>query len=195
MPTNCSTSDQQFGQELVLLRTSTKLNAPNYSLPVAEEVKMSGQTGLVLGLKEDTLNLLRELRSLNVDSAKGFEECAELVKDNGLKEAFTEIAHARRENAHVLGNQIEWNEGDEPAGGSYLASFHRAWIKVREFCSGENRESLLVEAIRGEDVIREAYEQAIGQTKSSPINGELVAQFSAVDDVCSRIKSLRKICD
>ena len=79
-------------------------------------------TAAITGLSDKTLNRLRELRRLNIDSAKGFEECAELVKDHGVKKAFGEMARERREQAQVLATQIEWNDKTTDPGVSTIRS-------------------------------------------------------------------------
>ena len=152
---------------------------------------MSGTTGVLLGLSDETIELLRELRCLNLDSAKGFEECAKLVSDSTLKSAFEEISHTRRKYAHVLGTQIEWNDETPSSDGSYLAALHRAWIGVKNAWTTDNKSAVLTEAERGEDAIRNAYEKAIGDTVGSPINDELVVQFNSVRTIHDRIRELQ----
>lgn len=148
-------------------------------------------TTATLGLKDKTLEQLRELRQLNVDSAKGFEECAELVKEHGLKQAFSEIAHTRREQAQTLATQIEWNDEAEEEQGSYTAAMHRAWIKVREAFSSDDSYTALAEAERGEDSIKQAYEEALPELKGSPIHDIVAEQYATVKKTHDRVRALR----
>lgn len=152
---------------------------------------MLATTNIIVGLKAETLDKLRKLRRLNVDSAKGFEECAEMVSDNLIKQAFSKIARSRREHAQVLAAQIEWNDEAESEDGSYLAAMHRSWIKVRDACTSDSLATVLEEAERGEDVIKEAYEDVLAEVVGSPAHGLVAAQYASVKEIHDRVRDLR----
>jgi uncharacterized protein (TIGR02284 family) len=153
---------------------------------------MSVQNSAIVGLSEATLTKLRELRRLCVDSSKGFEECAELATSAGLKSLFLAIADERRGMDAELERQIEWNDQHEEEHGSYLAAMHRAWIKVRDSMSGSHDDRyILNEAERGEDAIKEAYEDALKETMGSPIHSLLSSQYLQVKDAHDRVRDLR----
>ncbi|WP_146396609.1 PA2169 family four-helix-bundle protein [Pseudobythopirellula maris] len=145
----------------------------------------------VVGLKDETLSKLRELRRLNVDSAKGFEECAAIVKNPTLKDAFTGIARDRREQAEVLATQIEWNDGPEEEDGSYLAAAHRAWLSVRDACTSDSMGTALEEAERGEDVIKDAYEEALKDVVGTPAHDLIAQQHESVKRIHDKVRDLR----
>jgi len=145
----------------------------------------------VVGLSDATLDKLRELRRLNVDSAKGYEEIAELIKKPEIQAAFTAIAVERAEQAAALATQITWNEGAEPESGSYLAALHRAWIKVRDACTTDSLATVLSEAERGEDAIKQAYEEALTETAGSPIHDVIKTQYAAVKKTHDAVRDFR----
>lgn len=145
----------------------------------------------IVGLKDETLNKLRELRRLNVDSAKGFEDCADLVDNAMLKGVFTGIARIRREQAQILAAQIEWNDESEQETGSYLAAMHRAWIQVREACTSDSMLTVLDEAERGEDVIKEAYEKTLDEMTGSPAYDLVLSQYEQVKKSHDEVRDLR----
>lgn len=145
----------------------------------------------VLGLTERTLKELRELRQLNIDSAKGLEECCALIKNDKLRFIFRDIAHERREQAQVLASQIEWNNATESETGSHVAALHRAWIRLREACSADKTATALAEATRGEAVIRDAYEAALDATVGSPIAKLIARQLEAIDQAASRLDEFK----
>ena len=151
---------------------------------------MSVHNSAIVGLSEATLTKLRELRRLCVDSSKGFEECAELAKSAGLKSLFLAIADERRGMDAELERQIEWNDQHEEENGSYLAAMHRAWIRVRDAMSSDDS-CILNEAERGEDTIKEAYEDALKETMGSPIHSLLASQYLQVKDSHDRVRDLR----
>lgn len=144
----------------------------------------------LIGLSDQTLAKLRELRQLNVDSAKGFEDCADLVDGHGIKQVFVEVAHERRQHAQALATQIEWNDQREEEEGSYLGALHRTWVKVREACSGNSVEAILAEVQRGEETLAEAYRDTAACCATSPIVGLLEDQASAATKTLDRVKAL-----
>lgn len=153
---------------------------------------MSVHNDAIVGLSDTTLTKLRELRRLCVDSSKGFEECAELTKSAGLKSLFLALADERRGMDAELERQIDWNGAHEEEDGSYLAAMHRAWIKVRDAMSAEDDDGcILSEAERGEDAIKQAYEEALEETMGSPIHSLLASQYLQVKDAHDRVRDLR----
>lgn len=155
-------------------------NAPTQENPIA-----------AVGLSEETLAKIRELRQLCVDSSKGFEECAALIDRGEIQAAFRAIAAERAELATVLASQISWNDSPEPEPGSYLAAMHRAWIAVREACSSDSLGVVLSEAERGEDEIKHAFEGALKQTVNSPIHDVLARQYDSVKRTHDAVRDFR----
>ncbi len=153
---------------------------------------MSAPDTAIVGLSDTTLSKLRELRRLCVDSSKGFEECAELTESAGLKSLFLSIADERRGMDAELERQIEWNDEHEEEDGSYIAAMHRAWIKIRDAMSGDHEDRyILSEAERGEDSIKEAYEEALKDAVGSPIHSLLASQYLKVKDAHDRVRDMR----
>lgn len=147
----------------------------------------------VAELTDETVEKLRELRRLNIDSAKGFEECAELVKEHGVKQAFTEIAKTRLEQADELAKHVACSEGAEEERGSYAAAAHRTWIKVRDAFSSDSVLSALEEAERGEDQIKEAYEDALKDLSGTPVYAVISQQYATVKKTHDRVRDLRDL--
>lgn len=127
-------------------------------------------------LGDATIARLRELRQLCVDSAKGYDECAELTKLPELRATFTKLAAERADQAAALGAHIASQETVEPEEGSYLAGLHRAWLKVRDAFSTDSLATVLAEARRGEEAIKNAYQRAAEETAGSPIHAMIQEQ-------------------
>lgn len=146
---------------------------------------------MTLGVSESTLNKLRELRRLCVDSSKGFEECAELSERPGLKTLFREFAEERRELDAELEQQIAMADKAEDEEGSYLAAWHRAWIKLHNSITTMDEHMILSDAEMGEDAIKQAYESALTETVGSPIHPLLLSQYQLVRAAHDRVRELR----
>lgn len=142
-------------------------------------------------LSEETIETLQDLIQVNIDSAKGFQESAEKIEDVNLSNLFKEMAKTRTSLANDLKSHVQYT-GERPRkDGTYLASIHRAWIDLKSKVSGGDATSILVEAEKGEDHIKAAYEDALKKTAGSTVNDVLTKQYAAVKSGHDRIRDLR----
>lgn len=134
---------------------------------------------------------LCDLHQLNVDSAKGFRECAELTKNDPLSSLCSRLAGQRDQQAARLAEFIPAGDRPKMDDGSFSAQFHRGWIKVRSALSTDDVGVVLSEAERGEDVIKEAYEEAMKVCVGSPAHAVISEQYAAVKAGHDQIRNLR----
>ncbi len=142
-------------------------------------------------LREETINGLQKLIRYNIDSYDGFREAADEVEDARLKTLFQAIAQERSEMATELQNYVEWNGKDAEDDGSVMAAMHRIWLDVRALFSDGDSYSILAEAERGEDEIKEAYEEVLKDTAGSAMNDVIQAQYVRVKKQHDQIRDLR----
>lgn len=142
-------------------------------------------------LREETVEGLQKLIRYNIDSFDGYREAAEEVEDTRLKTLFASIAQERSELASELQNFVEWNGTDAEDDGSVMAAVHRVWIDVRSLFSGGDSYAILAEAERGEDQIKEGYEEVLKETAGSAMNDVLQAQYARIKKQHDQIRDLR----
>lgn len=145
-------------------------------------------------LNEKTINKLQKLIRANIDSYDGFREAAEEVKDKKLSAQFHKLAVDRSAMAEELQRYVEWNGEEAENDGSFAASVHRAWINVRGKLNSGDSYAILAEAERGEDHIKEAYEDVLKETAGSAMNDVLQAQYARVKQVHDKIRDMRDAC-
>jgi len=138
-----------------------------------------------------TLKKLQQLVQINLDSEKGFNEVSHDIENKSISAVFSELGSQRRKNAVELKELLTWN-GEVPIEeGSYLAAFHRAWIGLRGMLSGGSPHAILSEAERGEDAIKEAYEDVLVATAGSAVNDVLTRQYAIVKAGHDRVREMR----
>ena len=142
-------------------------------------------------LSSDTLTWLKQLIQINIDSEKGFEEASHKIEDKQIATMFVELGRQRANNALELQKFVEWNRDSAVTEGSYLAALHRAWLGVRGMVSGGDSHSILSEAERGEDAIKQAYEEALVATAGSAMNDVLTRQYAIVKAGHDRVRDMR----
>jgi len=144
-----------------------------------------------LDLLPETVDALHDLIQVNIDSRDGFRYAAECVHDVALSSAFERIGNERQGQADELASYLEWNGEDSPRKGSFAAAVHRTWMAIREMLSSDDTYAVLAEAERGEDQIKQAYEQALRKTAGSAMNDVLLQQYAQVKAVHDHIRDLR----
>jgi len=144
-------------------------------------------------LNQETIEKLQTLIRANIDSFEGFEESASLIADENIKQVFAELAVERTAMAVELQQFVEYNGEESVDSGSFAASVHRAWMNVRSAVSSNDSATVLSEAERGEDHIKEAYEDVLKDTAGSAMNDVLQQQYAKVKAGHDRIRDLRDL--
>lgn len=142
-------------------------------------------------LDKETIETLQDLIQVNIDSAKGFNESGKMIKDVNLANLFSEMAKTRNELAEDLKSHVEYT-GERPREeGTFLATLHRTWLDIRGKISGGDAVAILVEAEKGEDYIKAAYEDALKKAAGSAVNDVLTRQYAVVKSGHDRVRDLR----
>ena len=142
-------------------------------------------------LNETTVNKLQKLIQANIDSYNGFHESAEEIDDATLKSLFKDIGDQRSAMASKLNEYVELNGEEAEDDGSVAAKTHRIWINIRSKINGGDPYVILIEAERGEDHIKAAYEDVLKETAGSAMNDLLTEQYRGVKAGHDRIRDLR----
>ena len=142
-------------------------------------------------LREETIEKLQKLIRYNIDSHDGFREAAEEIESPQLASLFRDLAQERSALATELQSYVEWNEEEAEDEGSISAAVHRLWIDVRSQFTGGDSYAILAEAERGEDYIKEAYEDVLKDIPGNALNDVLQKQYARVKAAHDRIRDLR----
>lgn len=142
-------------------------------------------------LEDQTIAKLKDLTRINIDSAAGFKEAADVVENDQLKVLFTSLSQQRGHFAQELNRHIMLDEQDTEITSSWKGMFHRWWMDLRGKLSGGDAYAVLAEAERGEDAIKQMYEDVIKQTVGSPLNDVLLAQYAEIKRGHDKVRDLR----
>lgn len=145
-------------------------------------------------LTDETLDKMQKLIRANIDSYNGFHESAEELADAKLKTLFKDIGDQRSAMASELQTLVEFNGEEAEDDGSVAAKTHRIWINIRGKLNGGDPHVILIEAERGEDHIKEAYEEILKETAGSAVNDVLLGQYAKVKAGHDKIRDLRDAC-
>lgn len=139
-------------------------------------------------------NKLNAILEKTYDAEKGFKKAAENVQNEALKKYFNSKAQERYDFGHELKSEIKTFGEEVDKGGSVAGSAHRTWMDIKAMFSFDDEESMLEEAIRGEKVAIEEYEDVINETSlPSHTRAVLEAQKNKIENGLENIKSLEDI--
>lgn len=142
-------------------------------------------------LNNETVEKLQKLIRANIDSYNGFHEAAEEIEDSSIASMFKELGNQRSAMADELQKFVEFNGREAEDDGSVAAKTHRVWINIRSKLNGGDAHVVLIEAERGEDHIKEAYEDVLKETAGSAMNDLLLDQYRIVKEGHDKVRDLR----
>ena len=140
------------------------------------------------------VNQLEEILEKNRDAQKGYAKAAENAKDQNLKAYFQNKSGERGTFNQILNKELVASYDEIDNDGSFTGSLHRAWMDVKSFFTGDNDESMLEEAIRGDKAAVEEYEEVLND-KLLPSNVALVIreQLVKIRTDLNKVKSIEDL--
>ncbi|TDN95293.1 uncharacterized protein (TIGR02284 family) [Salegentibacter sp. 24] len=144
-----------------------------------------------MSYSEKVSKKLNALLEKNYDAEKGFNYAAENAQDPQLKAFFSERAQERYDFGHELKTEIR-NFGENPDKGSSLAGdAHRTWMNLKTSLSSDKDEAALEEAVRGEKVAAEEYEEVLNDPEIPPSTANLLLkQKNGIIAALNKLQSL-----
>ena len=141
--------------------------------------------------QKSAIDVLEHLIERCRDGHNGFKEAAEKIKRPDLKTFFNEVSLERGRFAEELQNEmVRLGKPDKRVSGTTEGALHRAWIDTKVAMGGDDH-TVLDWLEHGEDIAKDAYQDAI--TSDLPENIALVVrrQADSVRQVHDRVKTLR----
>jgi uncharacterized protein (TIGR02284 family) len=126
---------------------------------------------------DTTIATLNNLIETCKDGELGFKTAAEGLQSPEIKARFLEYSRERGGMVRELQSEVRRLGGDPEKSGSMSGSLHRGWLDIKSAITGKDDHAILVEAERGEDVAKSAYENALKETL--PASAQLIVQQQA----------------
>ena len=137
------------------------------------------------------ISVLNNLIETVKDGEQGFKTAAEGLKDSQTKALFSEYSHQRSQMARELQDEVRRLGGDPEKAGSVAGAVHRGWIDIKSVVTGKDDHAIVAEAERGEDVAKNAFEEALKE--SLPLTTQTLVQQQSlkVREAHDRVRSIR----
>lgn len=141
-------------------------------------------------LHPETLSHVQKLLRMMIDSHDGMLWCAQATHDTRLADQFRDMAADRATMASVLQRYVALNDETPVDDGSLLGAAHRLWTWLQSTTIGDDTTTLVEEALRGERLLKDAYQEALLKTTGSAMNDVLVRQFALINEQLRRLEEL-----
>ena len=142
-------------------------------------------------INEKTIDKLNHLIAIANDGKYGYENAAEDVNDNTLKQMFRQYSSERSRYAEDLKREVARLGGSPDKGGGPLGALHRTWMDIKSTFTSGDREAILKTCITGEEAAVNAYTEALtDETITGNLKQLVSQQLSGVQFALNSIRSL-----
>ena len=117
----------------------------------------------------ESISTLNTLIATTIDSVTGYEDSAQNIHDERLREVFRSRADERQQVVEQLRGEVRRLGGDPEEGGSVLGKAHQRFEDLKAAITGRDEKAIINEVERGEDYLKEKWQAAL---QSGNLHGE-----------------------
>ncbi|WP_266367175.1 ferritin-like domain-containing protein [Tellurirhabdus rosea] len=145
---------------------------------------------------EDINDVLSDLVLINNDRIQGYERAAHDIEDPQLADLFRNLTSLSRRFRSDLADVIVRSHGTVPdtSETSSGSNWHRAWIDIKAFFTGKDRNAILDSCVFGEDAAIAEYEEVLKQEHlPAYIRDTLTHHLSELRQTREQVARMREI--
>jgi uncharacterized protein (TIGR02284 family) len=111
--------------------------------------------------QSEGITTLNTLIATTIDSVTGYEDSAQNIHDERLREIFRKRADERQQVVEELRTEVRRLGGDPEESGSFLGKTHQRFEDLKAAVTGRDEKAIINEVERGEDYLKGKYETAL----------------------------------
>jgi uncharacterized protein (TIGR02284 family) len=116
------------------------------------------------------ISTLNTLIATTIDSITGFEDSAQNIDNERLREIFRQRANERQKIVEELRAEVRRLGGDPEDDGSFLGKAHQRFEDLKAAITGRDEKAIVNEVERGEDYLKGKWQSAL---QSGELHGEV----------------------
>ena len=109
----------------------------------------------------DEISTLNTLIATTIDSITGYEDSAENIDNERLREIFRQRASERQKVVESLRAEVRRLGGNPEDDGSFMGKTHQRFVDLKAAITGRDEKSIVNEVERGEDYLKGKFEAAL----------------------------------
>jgi len=118
---------------------------------------------------KDQIATLNTLIATTIDSITGFEDSAQNIDNERLREIFRQRANERQRIVDELRSEVRRLGGNPEDDGSFLGKAHQRFEDLKAAITGRDEKAIVNEVERGEDYLKSKWQAAL---ESGELHGE-----------------------
>lgn len=138
----------------------------------------------------DDVEALNDLIEVCRNGEQGFAEAAESVKDTHLKNLFIEYSQQRSQFVSQLQSLVQSLGGRAETSGTLGGVVHRKWMDIKAAVTGGGEHAIAAECERGEDIAKDAYQEALEKNLSAEVRSLVERQYQQVKEAHNNVRAL-----
>ena len=115
--------------------------------------------------RQDEIATLNSLISTTIDSITGYEDAASNSEAGRFQQMFRDRANERQRVVEDLRSEVRRLGGEPEEGGSFMGKTHQRWLDLKAAVTGRDDQAIINEVERGEDYLKEKFEEALDGDK------------------------------
>jgi uncharacterized protein (TIGR02284 family) len=113
----------------------------------------------------DEISTLNTLIATLIDSINGYEDSAQNIDNERLREIFRQRANERQEVVESLRSEVRRLGGNPEDDGSFMGKAHQRFEDLKAAITGRDEKAIINEVERGEDYLKGKFEAALNDDK------------------------------
>ena len=109
----------------------------------------------------EAISTLNTLIATTIDSITGYEDSAQNIDNERLREIFRQRANDRQQVVDQLRSEVRRLGGNPEDDGSFMGKTHQRFLDLKAAVTGRDEKSIIDEVERGEDYLKEKFETAL----------------------------------
>ena len=110
---------------------------------------------------QDQIGVLNELIETTIDSITGYEDSAENIENERLREIFRQRATERQQVVSDLREEVRRLGGNPEDSGTFMGKTHQRFLDLKAAVTGRDEKAIINEVERGEDYLKGKYDAAV----------------------------------
>jgi uncharacterized protein (TIGR02284 family) len=111
--------------------------------------------------RKDEIATLNTLIATTIDSITGYEDAAQNVDSERLRELFRQRASERQRSVEDLRAEVRSLGGNPEDDGTIMGKTHQRFLDLKAAIAGRDEKAIINEVERGEDYLKEKFESAL----------------------------------
>jgi len=110
---------------------------------------------------QDQIAVLNELIETTIDSVTGYEDSAENIENERLREIFRQRATERQQVVSDLREEVRRLGGNPEDSGTFMGKTHQRFLDLKAAVTGRDEKAIVNEVERGEDYLKGKFDAAV----------------------------------